>query len=156
MNRCLSILLTVLVCTHLYGSASMLHAADRGIKVINDMKPTAELRPQKNKQTDEEDLMPYDLLQEIEELAVRRKLSPLEVFNSLEKVVELPREELCENVIKFFRLLSRSQWKRQRFAPSFHLDDYNLNPASWFRFPILSSAFEDEIRELEEIMRNSP
>ena len=41
-------------------------------------------------------------------------------------------------VERFFRLWSRNQWKRERYAPSFHLDDENLDPKTWCRFPILS------------------
>ena len=52
-------------------------------------------------------------------------------------------------VVRFFRLWSRNQWKRERYAPSFHLDDENLDPKTWCRFPILSGGFEDELAELE-------
>ena len=53
-------------------------------------------------------------------------------------------------VERFFRLWCRNQWKRERYAPSFHLDDENLDPKTWCRFPILSGGFE---RELEELAR---
>ena len=33
-------------------------------------------------------------------------------------------------------------------APSFHLDDENLDPKTWCRFPILSGAFKAELEEL--------
>ena len=42
--------------------------------------PTAELRPADCAQTDEGDLMPYDLLDAIERAAIRDKRSPLDVF----------------------------------------------------------------------------
>ena len=51
-------------------------------------------------------------------------------------------------VKRFFRLWSRNQWKRERYAPSFHLDDKNLDPKTWCRFPILSSGFEEELEQL--------
>jgi NAD+ synthase (glutamine-hydrolysing) len=51
-------------------------------------------------------------------------------------------------VIKFFKLWSRNQWKRERYAPSFHLDDANLDPKTWCRFPILSGSFAKELSEL--------
>jgi NAD+ synthase (glutamine-hydrolysing) len=51
-------------------------------------------------------------------------------------------------VERFFRLWCRNQWKRERYAPSFHLDDENLDPKTWCRFPILSSGFERELTEL--------
>ena len=40
---------------------------------MNCQQPTAELRPPGDKQTDEQDLMPYDLLDEIERAAIRDK-----------------------------------------------------------------------------------
>ena len=48
-------------------------------------------------------------------------------------------------VERFFRLWCRNQWKRERYAPSFHLDDENLDPKTWCRFPILNSGFEKEL-----------
>jgi NAD+ synthase (glutamine-hydrolysing) len=49
---------------------------------------------------------------------------------------------------RFFRLWSRNQWKRERYAPSFHVDDESLDPKTWCRFPILSGGFSRELREL--------
>ena len=42
-------------------------------------------------------------------------------------------------VAKFRRLFALAQWKRERLAPSFHLDDLSLDPKSWCRYPILSA-----------------
>jgi NAD+ synthase (glutamine-hydrolysing) len=49
---------------------------------------------------------------------------------------------------RFFRLFTRNQWKRERYAPSFHLDDENLDPKTWCRFPILSGGYERELRAM--------
>ena len=51
---------------------------------------------------------------------------------------------------RFFRLWSRNQWKRERYAPSFHVDDESLDPKTWCRFPILSGGFSRELRELRQ------
>jgi NAD+ synthase (glutamine-hydrolysing) len=51
-------------------------------------------------------------------------------------------------VRRFYTLWSRNQWKRERYAPSFHLDDYNVDPRSWLRFPILSGGFSEELAAL--------
>jgi hypothetical protein len=53
-------------------------------------------------------------------------------------------------VERFFRLWCQNQWKRERYAPSFHVDDENLDPKTWCRFPILSGGFERELGELRE------
>ena len=58
-------------------------------------------------------------------------------------------EQLKQWVRKFYRLWAANQWKRERLAPSFHLDDLNVDPRSWCRFPILSSAFTEELKMLE-------
>jgi NAD+ synthase (glutamine-hydrolysing) len=119
------------------------------LQAINAQQPTAELRPQGTGQTDEEDLMPYDLLDAVERAAIRDKLMPVEVFQRMR--VEFPQYAprlLGTYVERFFRLWCRNQWKRERYAPSFHLDDENLDPKTWCRFPILSSGFDEELRDL--------
>jgi NAD+ synthase (glutamine-hydrolysing) len=62
------------------------------------------------------------------------------------------QETLAAWVERFFRLWSRNQWKRERYAPSFHLDSYNLDPRGWCRFPILSGGFEKELADMKEYL----
>jgi NAD+ synthase (glutamine-hydrolysing) len=119
------------------------------LKAINVQAPTAELRPSERKQTDEEDLMPYDVLDCCERAAIRDKQSPAEVFAIVQQQFpSFTAEQLRFWVTRFFRLWSRNQWKRERYAPSFHLDDENLDPKTWCRFPILSAGFARELRDL--------
>lgn len=121
------------------------------LHVVTAQVPTAELRPSVADQTDEGDLMPYDLLDAIERLAIRDKKSPLEVYQlSRANWPTLAARQLLAYVERFFRLWSRNQWKRERYAPSFHVDDENLDPKTWCRFPILSGGFELELAELRE------
>ena len=121
---------------------------------INQQEPTAELRPSAAKQTDEDDLMPYEILDEIERAAIRDKLTPKEVFQRLRpRFAECSREQLAIWVRRFFLLWSRNQWKRERYAPSFHLDDENLDPKTWCRFPILSGGFHRELEELDAFVK---
>ncbi|MDW7693260.1 NAD(+) synthase [Flammeovirgaceae bacterium SG7u.111] len=120
------------------------------LAAVNDQQPTAELRPQNSKQTDEADLMPYDLLDDIEEAAIRDKKMPLECYLLMRaKYPQYSKEQLKAWATKFFQLWSRNQWKRERYAPSFHLDDKNLDPKTWCRFPILSGGFKRELKILE-------
>ena len=119
------------------------------LALVNQQQPTAELRPAEFEQTDEGDLMPYPLLDEIEGLAIRDKLSPAEVLATLTgRQTGYSTQLLTEWVKRFFRLWSRNQWKRERYAPSFHVDDKNLDPKTWCRFPILSGGFQSELGEL--------
>ncbi len=119
---------------------------------INAQQPTAELRPQvagQNAQTDEADLMPYDFLEAVEDSAIRDKHTPVEVLQELRpRYAGVSLVQLSVWIERFFRLWCRNQWKRERLAPSFHLDDRNVDPRSWCRFPILSGGFERELAEL--------
>jgi len=123
-----------------------------GLHRVNNLQPTAELRPLDKKQTDEDDLMPYDVLNAIESAGIRDKQPPVEVLKWLEVRFAgvYDREKLMIWVERFFKLWSRNQWKRERYAPSFHLDDHNLDPRSWMRFPILSGGYEKEIDEMKQ------
>ena len=121
------------------------------LAVVNRLVPTAELRPPSESQTDEDDLMPYPLLDAVERAAIRDKQTPLEVYRLMR--IAWPQYTAAQLelwIARFFRLWARNQWKRERYAPSFHLDDENLDPKTWCRFPILSGGFERELRELHE------
>jgi NAD+ synthase (glutamine-hydrolysing) len=116
---------------------------------VNGQEPTAELRPPGAGQTDEGDLMPYDVLDAIERSAIRDKQTPLEAWRRLTR--QFPSHaptRLAAWTERFFTLWSRNQWKRERYAPSFHLDDENLDPKTWCRFPILSGGYARELAEL--------
>lgn len=123
------------------------------LRCITAQAPTAELRPRKAgeaEQTDEADLMPYPLLSRLEGLAIRDRKSPSQCLRELS--IEAPWNtdpRLKPWIARFFRLWTRNQWKRERYAPSFHLDRHDLDPRSGTRFPILSGGFEEELREME-------
>lgn len=119
---------------------------------VNRLTPTAELRPPDAAQTDEDDLMPYPLLDAVELAAIRDKQTPVEVFRLMRlRFPDYSPEQLAEWIERFFRLWARNQWKRERYAPSFHLDDRNLDPKTWCRFPILSGGFEAELSDLQAV-----
>jgi NAD+ synthase (glutamine-hydrolysing) len=120
-----------------------------GLDYVNNLQPSAELRPSEEDQTDEKDLMPYEILNMIERLAWYDRLSPQQVLEQLVKEKVAPTHSLKEYVHKFYTLWARNQWKRERYAPGFHLDDYNLDPRSWLRYPILSGGFREELQQLK-------
>lgn len=112
--------------------------------------PTAELRPVE--QTDEKDLMPYPLLDEIRFKTQNYNLTPKEVF------IELLRSEFAQSyskqflrnaVRRYYRLYCRNQWKRERIAVAFHIERDSADPKSFRRFPVLSSALAEELAELD-------
>ena len=128
-------------------AGDLLGGAIPELSSVTAQEPTAELRPAGSHQTDEADLMPYAILDRIEKLAIRDRKPPVEVLRLLRKEYVDPK--LRAYVRTFFVLWSRNQWKRERYAPSFHLDDENLDPRTWYRFPILSGAFADELVDLD-------
>ncbi|MBC6410651.1 MAG: NAD(+) synthase [Ekhidna sp.] len=117
-----------------------------GLKAVNRLTPTAELRPPDRHQTDEEDLMPYEVLLNIEREAILKGKSPCQVFNSLKEKYD--EDFLKIGIKKFYRLWTQHQWKRERYAPGFHFDDFNVDPRSWYRFPILSGGYSEELSKL--------
>ena len=127
----------------------------RALAAVNAQAPTAELRPTRPgaaPQTDEADLMPYPLLDAIERAAIRDKKDPVEVYARMRALFpDLDAATLRAWVSRFFRLWCRHQWKRERYAPSFHVDDENLDPKTWCRFPILSGGYARELAELAAV-----
>jgi len=123
---------------------------------INNQKPTAELRPPEEGQTDEDDLMPYEVLDALEESLIARRRKPVEAFTDVTKTFGSRHgtARLYQWTKQFCQMFARSQWKRERYAPAFHLDDRNLDPKTWARYPILSGAFEVELEELDANYRS--
>ncbi|MDG1277391.1 MAG: NAD(+) synthase [Algoriphagus sp.] len=122
-----------------------------GLKWVNALQPSAELRPLERSQTDEKDLMPYSVILEIEKLAIKDRRSPQDVYLILNDELDLDPTVLKGFIKKFFQLWSRNQWKRERFAPSFHLDEFSVDPKTWYRFPILSGGYNEELEQLEQL-----
>ncbi len=79
----------------------------------------------------------------------------MEVFEMLSNDYT-DKTQLKRWITKFFRLWAINQWKRERIAPSFHLDDFNVDPRTWCRFPILSSGFEEELIRLNQGTGSQP
>ncbi len=109
------------------------------LDLVLNQPPSAELRPRDANQTDEEDLMPYPVMALIEGCRVRDKLGvPETVATVLRAFGGHSKSDVEAWVAKFDLLWRASQWKRERFAPSFHIDDFSVDPKSFCRFPIFS------------------
>lgn len=119
------------------------------LSYVNGLQPTAELRPAEFHQTDEDDLMPYPILDAIQKAAVLNYMSPVECYVLLKGIC--PNGALKKYIRRFFTLWCRNQWKRERYAPSFHLDDENLDPKSWCRFPILNGGYGGNLDEMDRM-----
>ncbi len=110
----------------------------KSLHLVNVQAPTAELRPADQHQTDEEDLMPYPILLAIERAFLINKLDVNQIKEKIKIEFELSEEIGAAYIHRFFSLWTRNQWKRERIAPSFHFDDFNIDPKTWMRFPILN------------------
>jgi NAD+ synthase (glutamine-hydrolysing) len=118
------------------------------LKNVLSLKPSAELKPIHENQIDENDLMPYEILNLIEKLAIKERLSPYEVFLHLQKEMKIEKKLSKTYVKKFYKKFSMNQWKRERTAPSFHFDEFSVDSSLWLRFPILSNNFKEELKNL--------
>ncbi|MBT3224331.1 MAG: NAD(+) synthase, partial [Proteobacteria bacterium] len=115
---------------------------------------TAELRPPEKAQTDEGDLMPFYVLDQLMYQFVQLGQEPLEMFRTLwpslkERYDDDPKP-FAAHIRKFVRLLCFAQWKRERFAISFRVTAFDLDPKTGFRFPPVQAPFTEELADLDQ------
>lgn len=119
------------------------------LHVVNTQTPGPELRPPEAHQAGEKDLMPYDVLDAIEEAVIENNQSARDCYVLMRARFPEYEGKLMANWIqKFFNLWSRNQWKRERLAPALHVASRNLDPRTWRRSPILSGGFKQELEEM--------
>ncbi|MCE0495721.1 NAD(+) synthase [Vibrio salinus] len=120
------------------------------LSYINSQKPTAELRPEE--QQDEDDLMPYAMLDRILMLQLQKNLSPLEIFEVIAiEDKEYTPEFVAKCVVKYFTMFIRNQWKRDRQAPSFHIEINSLDPKTDRRMPLLGNPYQEDVAYLKSL-----
>ncbi|WGY45692.1 NAD(+) synthase [Vibrio sp. ABG19] len=118
------------------------------LSYINNQRPTAELRP--GEQRDEDDLMPFDVLDRMVFLTLEAGMPPRDTFETMtEEFTAIDKSLMADYTVKFFKLLFRNQWKRDRQAPGFHIEVNSLDPKTYKRFPLLSSGYQEELAYLE-------
>jgi NAD+ synthase (glutamine-hydrolysing) len=125
----------------------------KSIQSVISTPATAELRPKEDEQTDEDDLMPFFILDQLMYQFVQLGHEPLEMFRilwpSLKKHYKDNAKEFANHIHKFVRKLCFAQWKRERFAISFRVTAFDLDPKTGFRFPPVQSPFREELEELD-------
>ncbi len=125
----------------------------RTIASVTAVPATAELRPREMGQTDEDDLMPFFVLDQLMYQFVQHGRGPLDMFRtlwpSLSERYEGDAAAFAFHVRKFVRLLCQAQWKRERFAISFRVTAFDLDPKTGFRFPPVQAPFTEELEELD-------
>ncbi len=128
----------------------------KSIELVNRQDATAELRPPGEEQTDEGDLMPFVVLDQLMYAFVQLGLEPVDILRRLWPDVrplyngDVPR--FAADIRKFVRMLCFAQWKRERFAISFRVTAFDLDPKTGFRFPPVQSPFVDELAELDQLV----
>lgn len=118
----------------------------KGLKGVVKQAATAELRPVE--QTDEEDLMPFEFLDGIRRVSQVEFKMPLGILKTLYREFDVDLELLGKYIQKYYGLYTRNQWKRERFAVSFHLETDSLDPKTYSRFPVLNGAMEEELEDM--------
>lgn len=107
--------------------------------------PSAELA---DNQRDEEDLMPYVVLDDLLYLFARQRLALPDCWRILvHRHIDYEAEQLRAWTRQFGQLFAHSQWKREQLPVSMKVLDLDLDPKTGFRFPVTQS-IQDELDEL--------
>ncbi len=132
-------------------SRLLAHVAERdgiqSLQAVLAIPPSAELA---SDQTDENDLMPYAVLDDLLYLYAKRRLSLRDCWRIIcLRHTEHDPELLRTWTGRFGRLFVFHQWKRDQHPVSLKVMDLDLDPKTGFRFPV-SQSVEEELRELED------
>lgn len=116
------------------------------LRKVLAIPPSAELAPD---QTDEEDLMPYAVLDDLMYLFAHRRMSLANCWRIVcGRHPKMDPETLRAHAATFGRLFAQSQWKREQLPVALRVLEIDLDPKTGFRFPVTQS-FDDELNELE-------
>ncbi len=111
------------------------------IEAILALAPSAELSED---QSDEAELMPYPVLDDILFLFAADRRTPVDVWRlACTKYPDEDPERLRGWVTQFVRLFAQNQWKRDQSPVGLKMLDLDLDPTTGFRFPVLQSLDDD-------------
>lgn len=121
---------------------------------VNAQIPTAELRPEE--QSDEIDLMPYEICDFIMHCYLVKKMWPRNILLTLIRNGYTHQHTplaLATYVEKWFKLFCRNAWKRYGTRAGFHLEQVSLDPKTFHRFPLLNNGFEEQLQDMWDTYR---
>lgn len=126
------------------------YLADRddipALKDILAIPPSAELA---SDQQDEEDLMPYAVLDDLLYLYARRRMTLVDCWRvACERHPGYDAEQIRDWAADFARRFAASQWKRDQHPVALKVMDLDLDPKTGFRFPVTQSIQH----ELDDLM----
>ena len=107
-------------------------------------------------QTDEADLMPFPVLDQLMyafvQLASTRSRCSAASGPRCSEYYDDDPAEFAAHIKKFVRLFCFAQWKRERFAISFRVTAFDLDPKTGFRFPPVQAPFTEELAEMDRLV----
>ena len=109
--------------------------------------------PEVNERLEEDDLMPYAVLDDLLYLFAHRRMNLADCWRIVcERHTEFDAETLREYTKRFGKLFAASQWKREQLPVALKVFELDLDPKTGFRFPVTQS-IEDDLTELEQAER---
>ena len=121
------------------------------LKFVNQLKPTAELR--ESEQSDEDDLMPFPVLEKIISLNIREHRMPSGILQklSMSNYSELYSvQELEKFIEKAFKLNAVSQVKRHKSAAGFQIEIESVDPKTFSKVPLMSHWLDSQLVKLKK------
>ena len=131
----------------------------QALRHVTSLEPTAELRPPDRSQTDEKDLMPFYILDQLLYEFVQKAHDPVQIFQVLWPQLQADynhdTDAFRKDIHRFVKLFCRAQWKRERFAISFRVTAFDLDPKTGFRFPAVQAPFTEELADLDRYIKDN-
>ena len=97
--------------------------------------------------------MPFEVLDRLLYGFAQLGQDPLVLFTSLwpsfENLYQGQVHLFVDHIKKFIRLFCFAQWKRERFAVSFRLTSFDLDPKGGGRYPVIQAPFTEELADLD-------
>ncbi len=119
----------------------------RSLRDILAMPPSAELAPD---QRDEDDLMPYVVLDDLLYLYARRRMPLVDCWRVVcKRHPDHDPEQLRKWAKDFAQRFASNQWKRDQHPVALKVMDLDLDPKTGFRFPVMQS-IQYELDDLKD------
>ena len=108
------------------------------LSLVLSVSPSAELCPSSMGQSDEKDLMPYEILCVLETMILLEKKTKKQCrIELIDRFSSINHHILDGYIDKFLDLSRSSQWKRAKMAVGFYVENLNVDPKNCQRYPEL-------------------
>ena len=100
--------------------------------------------------------MPFEVLDQLMYHFVQKGQGPVALFQNLWPAMASRYDDeparFAADIRLFVRKLCMAQWKRERFAISFRVTAFDLDPKTGFRFPPVQAPFSEELAEMDQLV----